>query len=167
MVFDKVKEMRNSIRTRSTENKVGLFIDGPNILRKEFEIDLDELREEVKSFGRISNAKVFLNQFASEKLIEAVASQGFEPVISLGGEQQEEGRSDIDVSMAVHAMEALEFGLDVMILVTRDADFLPLIQKAKKRGVKVVVMGMEPGFSTALKNAADEVSDLEKFSSEA
>ncbi len=109
---------------------------------------------------------MFLNQFASEKLIEAVASQGFEPVISLGGEQKEEGRSDIDVSMAVNAMEALGFGLDVMILVTRDADFLPLIQSAKKRGVKVVVMGMEPGFSTALKNAADEVMDLRDFKDE-
>lgn len=165
MVLEKVKKVRDRIRKGSGEKKVGLFIDGPNILRKEFEIDLDKLREEVKNYGRISNAKVFLNQFASEKLIEAVASQGFKPIISLGGEQKEEGRSDIDVSMAVDAMEALELGLDVMVLVTRDADFLPLIQKAKKRGVKVIVMGMEPGFSTALKNAADEVLNLENFSS--
>lgn len=164
MVLDKVKSVRDRIGSSRGEKKVGLFIDGPNILRKEFEVDLDNLRKKIKSYGRLSTAKVFLNQFASEKLIEAVASQGFEPVISLGGKQEEEGRSDIDVSMAVNAMESLVYGLDVMILVTRDADFLPLIQKAKKRGVKVIVMGMDPGFSTALKNAADEVLDLKSFS---
>lgn len=159
MVLEKVR--RSS--TEEKDNRVGLFVDGPNILRKQFEVDLDELREKVSKYGRITNAKVFLNQFASEKLIEAVASQGFEPVISLGGEQEEGGRSDIDVSMAVNAVEALEPGLDVMVLVTRDADFLPVIQKAKKVGVRVIVMGMNPGFSTALKNAADEVMDLKDF----
>ena len=162
MVLDKV---RGSSAAKE-KNRVGLFVDGPNILRKQFEVDLDELRKKVSEYGRITNAKVFLNQFASEKLIEAVASQGFEPIISLGGEQEEEGRSDIDVSMAVNAVEALEHGLDVMILVTRDADFLPVIQKAKKEGVRVIVMGMDPGFSTALKNAADEVMNLEKFKKE-
>ncbi len=159
MVLDKVRRSSKM----EENNRVGLFVDGPNILRKQFEVDLDELRENVSKYGRLTNAKVFLNQFASEKLIEAVASQGFEPVISLGGEQEGEGMSDIDVSMAVNAVSALEHGLDVMVLVTRDADFLPVIQKAKREGVRVIVMGMEPGFSTALKNAADEVMDLKKF----
>jgi len=162
LVLDKVR--RGSIKEK--DRRVGLFVDGPNILRKQFEVDLDELRENVSKYGRITNAKVFLNQFASEKLIEAVASQGFEPVISLGGEQEGEGMSDIDVSMAVKAVEALEHGMDTMVLVTRDADFLPVIQKAKREGVRVIVMGMEPGFSTALKNAADEVMDLKKFKKE-
>ena len=162
MVLDTVKNRISD----GERDRVGLFVDGPNILRKQFEVNLDKLREKVSSYGRITNAKVFLNQFASEKLIEAVASQGFEPVISLGGEQEEEGRSDIDVSMAVNSVEALEHGLDVMVLVTRDADFLPVIQKAKREGTRVIIMGMEPGFSTALKNAADEVLDLKKFMEE-
>ncbi|MFP4116298.1 MAG: NYN domain-containing protein [Candidatus Aenigmatarchaeota archaeon] len=161
MVLDRVRGKSS----KKDQARVGLFVDGPNILRKQFEVNLDELREKVSEYGRITNAKVFLNQFASEKLIEAVASQGFEPVISLGGEQEEEGRSDIDVSMAVNTIEALEHGLEVMVLVTRDADFLPVIQKAKREGAQVVVMGMNPGFSTALKNAADEVLDLEEFMS--
>ncbi len=161
MVLDKVRG-----KTSEKEKRVGLFVDGPNILRKQFEVNLDSLRERVSKYGRITNAKVFMNQFASEKLIEAVASQGFEPVISLGGEQEGEGMSDIDVSMAVKAVEALEYGLDIMVLVTRDADFLPVVQKAKKEGVRVVVMGMDPGFSTALKNSADEVLDLKKYMNE-
>ncbi|MFP4045852.1 MAG: NYN domain-containing protein [Candidatus Aenigmatarchaeota archaeon] len=164
MVLERVRKTKK-MGGNAGDKRIGLFIDGPNILRKEFDIDLDKLREKVKDRGRIAAAKVFMNQFASEKLIEAVASQGFEPVISLGGEQKEEGRSDIDVAMAVSVMDSLQYGLDTIILATRDADFLPLVQTAKERGVEVIIMGMDPGFSTALKNAADEVMDLEQFRS--
>jgi uncharacterized protein (TIGR00288 family) len=63
--------------------------------------------------------------------------------------------------MAVNAMDAIyNENIDTLVLVTRDMDFLPVIQKAKERGMNTVIMGMEPGFSTALKNAADEVVTL-------
>jgi len=32
--------------------------------------------------------KVFLNQYASEKLIEAIVSQGFEATLGLGGKKR-------------------------------------------------------------------------------
>lgn len=138
---------------------VAIFIDGPNMIRKEFNIDLKEVRERAKKYGRIVFGKVFLNQFASEKLIEAVASQGFEPLITLAVEKDQ----DIDVHMAAEAMEAAySKDIDVIILVSRDTDFLPIIQKAKKLGKDTVVMGSEPGFSIALRNAADHVEDLTK-----
>ncbi|MBI1971664.1 MAG: NYN domain-containing protein, partial [Candidatus Aenigmarchaeota archaeon] len=125
----------------------------------EFNIDLKEVRERAKKYGRITYGKVFLNQFASEKLIEAVASQGFEPLIALAVEKDQ----DIDVYMAVAMMEAsYDKGIDVIVMVSRDTDFLPVIQKAKKRGKETVVMGSEPGFSIALRNAADHVEDLAK-----
>lgn len=138
---------------------VAIFIDGPNMIRKEFNIDLKEVRERAKKYGRVIYGKAFLNQFASEKLIEAVSSQGFEPLIALGVEKDQ----DIDVYMAAEVMEAAyDKGIDVIVVVTRDTDFLPVIQKAKKRGKETVVMGSEPGFSIALRNAADHVEDLTK-----
>lgn len=152
LVFNKVK--------KDSKKSVAVFVDGPNILRKEFTIDLKKLKKKCEKYGRIVTGKVFMNQFASEKLIEAVASQGFETKISLGGETQEQGRSDVDVAMAVAAMEAVHKKIDVIVIVTRDADFLPLVQKAKENGSEVVVMGIEPGFSKALKNAADHVENL-------
>jgi uncharacterized protein (TIGR00288 family) len=45
--------------------------------------------------------------------------------------------------------------VDIIGIATRDADFLPLVQKAKEYGKKVIVFGLEPGFSTSLQNAAD------------
>lgn len=154
MVLGKIRESVNG------EPNVGIFVDGPNVVRKEFDLDLDELREKTGEFGNIKIGKVFLNQYASDKLIEAIISQGFEADLGLGGEKAKE--SDVDVYMAVNAMEAVfNDDIDTIILVTRDTDFLPVIQKAKEHGKETVVMGMDPGFSTALKNAADQVVTLE------
>jgi uncharacterized protein (TIGR00288 family) len=154
MVLGKIKD------SMSKGPNVAIFVDGPNVVRKQFDLDLDELREKAGEFGDIKVGKVFLNQYASDKLIEAIISQGFEAELGLGGEKAKE--SDVDVYMAVNAVESIfNDDIDTIILVTRDTDFLPVIQKAKEYGKETVVMGMDPGFSTALKNAADEVVVLE------
>lgn len=138
---------------------VALFVDGPNMLRKEFMIDLRELRKRVQKYGRIMIAKVFLNQFAPEKLIEAIINEGFECMMTLAKEEVE--ANDVDVNIAVSIVEAvLTKDVDFVALATRDADFLPVIQKAKEYGKKVIVLGADPGFSISLQNAADHVEKL-------
>ncbi len=139
------------------EARVALFVDGPNLLRKEFSIDLRELKRRAKKYGRIAIAKVFINQFAPEKLIEAIINEGFECVMVLAEKEE----SDVDVSLAVAAVEAIfTKDVDVIALATRDADFLPVIQKAKEYGKKAIVIAPEPGFSSGLKNTADKVEKL-------
>jgi uncharacterized protein (TIGR00288 family) len=138
---------------------VALFVDGPNMLRKEFMVDLRELRKRAEKYGRLVVARVFLNQFAPEKLIEAIINEGFESVMVLA--EQEEGSSDVDVALAVSAMEILlTKDVDVIAVATRDADFLPVIMKAREYGKKVIVLGAEPGFSVSIRNAADFVENL-------
>ncbi|MFB6245587.1 MAG: TIGR00288 family NYN domain-containing protein [Candidatus Nanohaloarchaea archaeon] len=152
-----LEKFRNGLEK---DPNVAVYVDGPNVIRKEFDLDLDSLREEVESIGNIKVGKVFLNQYASDKLIEAIASQGFEAALGLGGEKDKE--SDVDVYMAVNAMEAVfNDSIDILVVVTRDTDFLPVIQKAKEHGKETVVAGMEPGFSTALRNAADRTIMLD------
>ncbi len=141
-------------KPKTSEKNLAVFIDGPNIIRKEFEVNLDKLREDIKKRGKIKVGKVFLNQYASNKLIEAVISQGFEPSFGLG---EKDAESDVDVYMAVNVMDAIQNPhINTIVLVTRDADFLPVVQRAKKVGKEVIIYGTEPGFATALKNAADE-----------
>lgn len=152
--------LENLRRKARRQSNIAVFVDGPNVIRKEFDLDLDDLREDIEEHGKIAIGKVFLNQYASEKLIEAIVSQGFEAALGLGGEKDKE--SDVDVYMAVNAMEAVyNKHIDTIVLVTRDADFLPVVQKAKEEGKKTIVIGMDPGFSRALQNAADEVMELE------
>lgn len=143
---------------KNKEKNVALFVDGPNMIRKEFGMDLDVLRTRVEKYGRIVIGKVFLNQFASEKLIEAVANQGFEPVIALG---EQEEKTDVDVAVAVHAMEAVyNSNIDVIALATRDADFLALLQKIKEHGKTTVLIAFEEALATSLRKAADFVEIL-------
>jgi len=152
--------MQEVLRLLKKEKNVALYVDGPNLLRSEFKIDLDKLRKKVKKYGRIMIAQVFLNQYASEKLIEAVASQGFEPIIEMGGERNEQ-KSDVDATMGASIMEGVfNPQVDIIAIATRDDDFMPVVLKAKKYGKKVVVIGVNQGFSVALKNVADYVEYL-------
>lgn len=133
---------------------VALLIDGPNMLRKEFNFDLDVVQDILADYGKIKVGKVFLNQYASDKLIEAIVNQGLSPIIVAG---------DIDVQMAVEAFEAIHNpNVDVVALMTRNTDFLPLINIAKENGKETLVIGAEPGFSIALKNSADSTIVLKK-----
>lgn len=159
MVLESVKSGLEKIRKSFGEKpKLAFFVDGPNMIRKEFNIDLKDLKRRVEKYGRIIVGKVFLNQFASEKLIEAVANEGFETIIALGDPEQ---KTDVDVSIAVHAMEAINNpDIEVIALATRDADFLPLIQKAKEKGKMTVLVTVESGLAVSLKHAADYVEML-------
>jgi uncharacterized protein (TIGR00288 family) len=156
MVLESVKDSVNKIRKKLMDRpKVAFFVDGPNMIRKEFNIDLKELRKRVEKYGRVVIGKVFLNQFASEKLIEAVANEGLEAIIALG---DPELKTDVDVSVAVHAMEAIyDPDIDIIALSSRDADFLPLIQKAKQMGKIALLVAVRPGLAVSLRHAADYV----------
>ena len=148
------------IAQRKGEKSVALYVDGPNLLRKELNTDLETLRNTVKKYGRLVVAKVFLNQFTPQKMIEAVANQGWEPVVVMAGAAREE-KSDVDAMMGASIMEGVfDERIDVIAVATRDADFTPVVLKAKAYGKETVVIGTEPAFSVALRNAADHVEDL-------
>lgn len=42
MVFNKIKD------TVSRGDNIAVFVDGPNVVRKEFDLDLDELRNRIE-----------------------------------------------------------------------------------------------------------------------
>jgi len=149
-VLDKLRDAF----AKKSEKNIACFVDGPNIMRKELGIDLDKVKKKVAKHGRIKVAKVFLDQFASDKLIEAVANQGFEVVIV---------PSDVDVAMAVDATQyVFNDKIDVIAVVSRDSDFKPLLAKAKEHGKETIVAATEPDFSAALKNSADVVIDVKE-----
>src|SRR3989344_3253624 len=156
MVLEGFKKGIERLKTGFGERpKVAFFVDGPNMIRKEFNLDLRDLKRRVEKYGRIVIGKIFLNQFASEKLIEAVANEGFESIIALGDPEQ---KTDVDVPLTVHAMEAIyNQNIQVLVLASRDADFLPLIQKAKEKGKLTVLVTAKAGMATSLKNVADHV----------
>ncbi|MBI4214882.1 TIGR00288 family NYN domain-containing protein [archaeon] len=135
------------------KKRIGLLVDGPNMLRHEFGIDLRDVRRRLEEYGTIRFGGVFLNQHAPEKLIEAVANQGFQPILIT--------TDDVDAPMAAEAMELLfNKHIDTIALMTRDSDFQAVLLKAKKYGKETIVIGAEP-VGAALKNTADAVIILE------
>lgn len=145
-MLEKIKKM---LAKKDSERNVAFLVDGPNVIRKEFNIDLDAVKKKVAKYGRVKVCKIFLDQYASDKLIEAMTNQGYEPIITTG---------DVDVTMAVEAIEQVfNPHIQVIALMTRDIDFRPVLVKAKELGKETIVVGAEPGFSVALKNTADVV----------
>ncbi len=128
---------------------IAFLVDGPNILRKAFHIDLLEVKKELNKYGNLRVAKIYLDQFASEKLIEAMVNQGFDTEITTG---------DVDVTMAIEGMECvLDPNIDIIALMTRDTDYRPVLVKAKARGKKTIIVATDVAFSAALRNTADRV----------
>ena len=78
--FKAVRERLSKFGKELKKINIAVYVDGPNILRKELGIDLKDVKKAIEQFGRIKIGKVFLNQYASNKLLEAVVNQGFETV---------------------------------------------------------------------------------------
>ncbi|MHA1754394.1 MAG: NYN domain-containing protein [Candidatus Odinarchaeia archaeon] len=134
------------------KKKIAVLVDGPNILRKEFNIKLEEISEAVNQLGKIQIAKVYLNQFASEKLIEAISNSGYEPVIST---------IDVHLKMAMDAMEIVnKLDIKYAAIVSRHARCVPILHKLKEKDLETVIIVFEPGFIVALQNTADYVFKL-------
>jgi uncharacterized protein (TIGR00288 family) len=142
-------DFKSLLKKKTPGKNIALLIDGPNVIRKDVRLDLVQVRKEVEKHGTIKVAKIFLDQYASDKLIEAMTNQGYEPIITTG---------DVDVTMAVEAMvQVYNLHVQTIALMTRDIDFRPVLVKAKELGKETIVIGSEPGFSVALKNTADVV----------
>ena len=135
-------------------DRVGLYVDGPNVLRSEFDVDLDEVRTIGESYGPLAATRLYLDENASPGLIQAGEARGFEVVITSG---------DVDVRLAVDATAALvEEDIDTLCIASRDTDFKPVLEAARKRGIRTcVLLPGEHGRSDALVNAADEAIVLQ------
>ncbi|MCL2141613.1 MAG: TIGR00288 family NYN domain-containing protein [Methanimicrococcus sp.] len=138
-----------SSKKENERKRIGLLVDGPNVIRKEFNVDLYEIKNVLKEYGNLKVGKVFINQYASNKLIEAIENHGLEPIVC---------STDVDVRLAVEGMELVyNPNIDTIAIVTRDADFKPLLNKANEKGKETIIFGIQPGFSIALRNSADYV----------
>ncbi len=134
--------------------RVGVFVDGPNVFREEFDVDLDELRALAREEGTVAIARVYVDENAGSGLIQAAEARGFEVVTTSG---------DVDVKLAVEAVEAAVAGrIDTVVVVSRDTDFKPVLETAAERGLRTVAVA--PGVhgrSDALRNAAHHEITLE------
>jgi len=135
------------------ESRVALLVDGPNVFRDEFDVDLDELRALASERGRLVTARLYLDEHATPGLIQAAEARGFEVVTTSG---------DVDVRLAVDATAvATHNQADTLAIASRDTDFKPALERAAREGLRTVAIAPgEYGRSDALRNAANEAITL-------
>lgn len=112
----------------------------------------------------INQAKLYGSRPPAQDTVWEMAKQkGFTTAIFDRSRYNKE--KQVDTSIVVHMMEdifALEPGTNVIVLVAGDADFVPVVNAAKKKGftVKVAYWGHA---SHLLKAAASEFQNLNSF----
>ena len=148
-----MKLFRRIFEDKDSPQRVGLFVDGPNVLRSEFDVDLDEVRNIAAEYGPLAVTRLYVDQNASPGLIQAAEARGFEVRTTSG---------DVDVRLAVDATDAAVAGqIDVLAVASRDTDFKPALEVAAREGVKTVAIAPgEYGRSDALRNAAEDAVTL-------
>jgi uncharacterized protein (TIGR00288 family) len=146
-----MKRLRSLLRG---DSRVALLVDGPNVLRAEFNVDLDEVREAAAAVGRLVATRLYVDEHATPGLIQAAESRGYDVRVTSG---------DVDVKLAIDATElALVGDIDVLAIASRDTDFKPVLEKANATGVRTLAIAPgEHGKSDALENAAQDAVTLD------
>ena len=146
-------EQLRTVLTPSAPNGVGLVVDGPNVFREEFDVDLDDLRDLGRELGRLAVARLYVDEHATPGLIQAAEARGFEVVVTSG---------DVDVKLAVDATALVAEGsVGLLAIASRDTDFKPVLEYAGRAGVETVAIAPGSyGRSDALRNAADRAITL-------
>jgi uncharacterized protein (TIGR00288 family) len=135
------------------ETRVGVFVDGPNVLRSEFDVDLDDVSEVVRTRGRPVLVRLYVDEHATPGLVQAAEAHGFEVVTTSG---------DVDVKLAVDATAAaVREEIDLLAIVSRDMDFKPVMETAAQRGVRTLAIAPGAyGRSDALRSVAHDAVTL-------
>ncbi|AEN07254.1 NYN domain-containing protein [Halolamina sp.] len=134
---------------RGRRDGVALFVDGPNVLREEFDVDLDDVRAAAAASGRVVAARLYLNEDAPPALVRAAEAHGYEVITTSG---------DVDVKLAVDVAEfVLRNRVATVAIASRDTDFKPSLELASREGVRTLAIAPGSyGRSDALRTTADE-----------
>jgi uncharacterized protein (TIGR00288 family) len=135
---------------------VALFVDGPNVLREEFDVDLDDVRNAAADAGPLITARLYLDEHATSGLIQAAEARGFQVITTSG---------DVDVRLAVDvARYAAEGRASTITVASRDTDFKPAVEAANEYGLATVAIAPGSyGRSDALRNAVDRGITLDEL----
>ena len=153
------------------EQRVGVFVDVQNMYYSaralySCKVNFKEILKEAVSGRKLVRAIAYAVR-AGEKdedmFFKALDAIGFEVKLKdlqvfYGGNK----KADWDVGIAMDSIE-LAPKLDVVILISGDGDFIPLVEHLRRAlGCRVEVMAFGRSTSTKLKDAADEFVDLDQ-----
>ncbi len=174
-LVNQVNILKKSLDASVIKQKVGIFLDVPNLL---YGVDVDD--------GTEIDMGNLLALLAKDR--ELVRATAYSPIVDDSDEPLQEQRfvkpfvahnyrivtkpmkrfsdgsvkGNLDIELVVD-MITMSDRLDVIVLVSGDADFLKAIQYAQSKGIKVEVASFPKSTSVELKAVADEYLDLSKL----
>jgi uncharacterized protein (TIGR00288 family) len=151
------------------EQRVGVFIDVANMYHSaknifQRRVDFGQVLKEAVAGRKLIRAIAYAIKTKTgeeDMFLEALAKQGFEVQVKdlqifLSGMK----KADWDVGIAVDAIRIAP-KLDVVVLVTGDGDFTPLVRFLRENmGCIVEVMAFQKTCSSKLMEEADDFTDL-------
>ncbi len=154
---------------RHPDQRVGVFIDVANLYHSAknlfgARVNFGKLLEAAVADRKLIRAIAYAIRSQTspdeDKFFEALKTQGFEVQMKdlqvfAGGAK----KGDWDIGMAMD-MIRMSSKLDVIVLVTGDGDFVPLVEYLQNHGQFVEVMAFGESGSAKLKEEADEFIDL-------
>lgn len=154
---------------RFIEQRVGVLVDIQNLYYSARvlhgkKVNFKKVLEEAASGRKLIRAIAYgikTIEGQEEKFFDALGKQGFEVKtkdlqIFPGGAK----KGDWDVGIAVDAIK-LSKSLDVVVLISGDGDYIPLVQYIQSTtGSRVEVMAFEESTSAKLIEAADDFTNL-------
>jgi uncharacterized LabA/DUF88 family protein len=153
---------------KQPEQRVGIFIDTQNMYHSARDlynarVNFGKLVEEAVGDRRLVRAIAYVISTAGgeeKPFFEALKHAGIETrekdlQIFYGGGK----KADWDVGLAVDAIRISPL-LDVVIIVSGDGDFIPLVEYLKNHGLQVEVAAFRNTTATKLVEAADAFTDL-------
>ena len=154
--------------TKNKEQRLAIFIDVQNLYHSaknlyQARVNFREIiktgvsdRKLIRSFAYVVRTKT-----GEEKpFFDALVNLGIETRVKdlqeyYGGLK----KADWDVGIAVDAIKT-STNLDVIVLVSGDGDYVPLVDYLKEHGKRVEVLAFGKSTSSKLREAADEFIDL-------
>jgi len=156
------------------EQRVGIFIDTQNMYHSARDlfsarVNFGRLVEEVVADRRLVRAVAYVIRTATgeeKPFFDALKHAGIETrekdlQIFMGGGK----KADWDVGLVIDAIRIAPL-LDVVIIVSGDGDFVPLVEYLKYHGLQVEVAAFRGTTATKLVEAADSFTDLAELSNE-
>ncbi len=150
------------------EQRVGIFIDTQNMYYSarflfKRKVHFHNIVEDAVSDRKLIRAIAYVVRTKSaeeQPFFEALEKGGIELrqkdlMEYLSGQK----KADWDVGLAIDVVRMLDM-LDVVVLVTGDGDYIPLVEFAKSRGRIVEVMAFRETTSSKLLETIDDYTDL-------
>ncbi len=155
--------------TRYPAQRVGIFIDVSNmywaVRRQKASLNFKAVREAAVGDRQLIRAMAYAvssGQSDEKKFFDAVSRAGFEvklKELQVYFSGKKKGDWDVGITMDMVRLAPL---LDVIVLVSGDGDYVPVVEYLQNTGHLVEVMAFSEGVSTNLVEKVDAFIDMSK-----